>query len=241
VANVRGGRTVGRKVARYRITIGLVEQTHIPWPLVRQLLVVVVFTAPVCGAADDSWQNLKRIRRDKEYTLLNRLGGCITGQIAGVEDGLVKLVAKDALVKVVTRPDVLRVTDNQFGDPHDSIFSGRSSWADVRESRPKVKAEWLKVTTKEGKERTCKASEVLEDRLKCGTDVIPKRDIERVYYVRLKPASEWLEYAAKEGVAWLDARSWFNYLLLGRIDVLLFDSATSEESEPVACKIGNDQ
>jgi hypothetical protein len=55
--------------------------------------------------------------------------------------------------------------------------------------------------------------------------------------VRLKPASDWLEYADGEGVGWLDPRTWFNYMLLGRIDVLLFDSAIPENNQPVSCKV----
>lgn len=200
------------------------------------------------GAADGGWQNLKRMRTDRDYTVLMRNGSCITGRVAAVDTGALELfepresanqktTKTDVRIIEANRNDVLRVTDTRFGDPHDTIYSGRSSWTDVKASRPKGKAEWLKVVDKRGKERTCKTPEASDDGLRCGTEEISKKDIARVYYVRLKPASDWLEYASGEGVGGLDPRTWFNYMLLGRIDVLLFDSALPEDNQAAACRV----
>jgi hypothetical protein len=196
--------------------------------------------------AEETWQNLKRMRRDREYTVVLRNGSCLTGRVEEVDDSVLKLsAAGDQQARNTgsqtikgARADILRVTDNRSGDPHGAIYSGRSSWADVRASRPYEKSEWLKIVDKKGKEQTCKSPQVVEDGLKCGNVEISKKEIARVYYVRLKPASDWLEYASREGVGWLDARTWFNYALLGRIDVLLFDSALPEDNQPKACRVG---
>jgi hypothetical protein len=44
------------------------------------------------------------------------------------------------------------------------------------------------------------------------------------------------EYAEHEGVVLAAPRLWFNRAMLGKITVLLYDSAATEDNSPVACK-----
>jgi len=37
-------------------------------------------------------------------------------------------------------------------------------------------------------------------------------------------------------MAWLDARTWFNYALYGRIEVLLYESRDQEDDALLSCK-----
>jgi hypothetical protein len=66
-------------------------------------------------------------------------------------------------------------------------------------------------------------------------EAIEKVEIRRVYYVRPKPMTEWEAYASQEGAEWVDPKTWFNYFMLGRIAVLLYDSEAIENNAPASC------
>jgi hypothetical protein len=168
------------------------------YDICRLILSLACLMSVAGAAADDGWRNLRRMRRDREYTVLMQNGPCVTGRVTGADNSALKLSPRpesgnqrtpksDIRTIVVVRNNVLRVTDNPFGDPHDTIYSGRSSWIDVKASRPKEKAEWLKVLDKRGNERTCKAPQASDDALKCGTEEISKWEIARVYSSGLSP------------------------------------------------------
>jgi len=106
----------------------------------------------------------------------------------------------------------------------------------VREAHPYARTEWLKIVLNDGHERRCKRSEVLDDRITCEANAIPKSGISRAYYVRLKPASSNQLYLSHEGMAWLDVSTWFKYAFYGRIEVLLYESSGQEDDVLVSCK-----
>ena len=210
------------------------------------LLLTVAGPFSALGQSEDGWKNLTKVRHDRGYTVLTRNGSCISGSIAEANDAILKIetvltngrgipLGKVALT-AIKRPDVLRVSDNSDVLPHDAVYSGRSSWVDVREAHPYPTSEWLKIVLSDGHERRCKRSEVFDDRINCDANAIPKSEISRLYYVRLEPASSNQLYLSHEGMAWLDARTWFNYALYGRIEVLLYDSRDQEDDALLSCK-----
>lgn len=210
------------------------------------VLLTLVGPFSALGQSKDGWKNLMKVRHDRVYTVLTRNGSCISGSIAEANDAILKIetvltngrgipLGKVALT-TIKLPNVLRVSDNSDVLPHDAVYSGRSSWVDVREAHPYAKAEWLKIVLNDGHERRCKRSDVLDDRITCDASAIPKSEISRVYYVRLKPASGNQLYLSHEGMAWLDARTWFNYALYGRIEVLLYESRDQEDDALLSCK-----
>ncbi len=198
------------------------------------------------GELGDGWGNLTKVRHDRGYTVLTRDGACISGSLTELDDAGLRIdtvltdgrgIRQGGVVSTkVRRSDVLRASDNSILTSHDSVYSGRSSWADVRDARPDNKAEWLKIVRNDGRERRCNRPEVLDDRIRCGTSTVAKAAISRVYYVRLKPASDKQMYLSREAMVWLDARTWFNYALQGRIEVLLYVSSGQVENSVVSCK-----
>ena len=210
------------------------------------VLLTLVGPFSALGQSEDAWKNLMKVRHDRGYTLLTRNGSCISGSINEANDAVLKIETVltngrgiplgQLALTTIKRPDVLRVSDNPDVLPHDAVYSGRSSWVDVREAHPYPKTEWLKIVLNHGHERPCKRSEVLDDRLTCEPSATPKSEISRVYYVRLKPASSNQLYLGHEGMAWLDARTWFDCALYGRIDVLLYESPSQEDDALVSCK-----
>ena len=141
--------------------------------------------------AEDSWKNLERIRLDREYTVVFRDGRCINGRLTVTDDNslIIESVPSDRpaghkgdAVHAVTvkRADVIRVSDTTSADPHDVIYNGRSSWADLVTSRP-GNPEWLRIVSKTGEEQKCKQPTFSVDRVKCDHSTVAKSEIARVY------------------------------------------------------------
>ena len=195
---------------------------------------------------DESWKNLGRIQHDRTYAFALRDGRCFSGSLISTDEESLAVEASQRGVPSKLTPntpsriawkrgDVLLVSDNYPPGPRDAIYSGRSSWADVMASRPTA-AEWLGIVTRDGRERKCRQPAVSDDAVRCDGSTVARSDIARVYYVRLKPATDWELFVSREGVEWLAPRTWFNYLLLGRNNVLLYDAAVPEDKTPAACQ-----
>lgn len=188
-----------------------------------------------------SWKNLRKVTRGREYTVMTRTGACPTGRLGAVATGYLTLKLPKGKKVTVEKQNILRVTV----DPDYIVYSGRSSWADVR-TYSSYPTEAVKITAKAtgqqyvGKITSLSNADVTLRQsggaLKLAKDRIATLSI--ISYTPLSYGNDyWAEECAWMPICMLDAGLWprmLGYRL--RMQVLLFDSSRPEEDSPVACK-----
>lgn len=148
---------------------------------------------------------------------------CLSGRIQRVAASELVLSVKGSPTQVLAS-DILRVTEGCAVTAHDFVMNTDSSWDYVKDAKP-FAPEYVRVTTRDGKEHRFKKPIVLEDAVSQDGKTISKADVRSAYYVRVKPLSDGTKYVVKEDVPLLAPPTWFNYSFSGRVAVLLFDSA----------------
>jgi hypothetical protein len=200
------------------------------------ILVVVGAAVTLCAAGDDNgWRNLEHVTRDRDYTVVLRDLRCIQGRLLSTGDDAISLQIDQARQAIIKRARVLRVGEYRNAPSHDTVFSGRSSWADVVTGEPKA-SEYLLIVTKKGEQVHWHRPNVSESSVSGDGKTLLKSDVRLVSYVRFTPLTRQEEYAEHEGVALAAPRLWFNLAMLGEITVPLYDSDVTEDNSPVTCK-----
>lgn len=105
-------------------------------------------------ATGDDWDNVRKARRDRSYGMILRDGRCVIGQIAEADQGHLILEATGqplvpggplpVVRNEAARAEVVLFSDSTFPNPHDALFSARSSWSDVDKARPSS-PEWFDI------------------------------------------------------------------------------------------------
>lgn len=201
------------------------------------ILAVSILLPALTRAADieDGWRNLKRVTRDRLYAVVLHDGHCAKGFLVSANDQVIVVrdSAKDVVIK---RADALRVSDdNLHAGAHDTVFSGRSSWSDVMAADPKGPG-YLHISMKGGEELKWSKPTVSDGSLSFEGRKVAKTEVRYVSYVRLKPLTRSEQYVSHENVDWLAPRLWFNYLMLGKISVLLYNAELVEDNSPAGCR-----
>jgi hypothetical protein len=138
------------------------------------------------------WDNLKEITRDATYHVILRDGRCLKGSLVSSNDQQVVLTSGPA-----QRPDILRIQDvGRYIVSSIPVYSGRSSWADVKASG----AGNLLIVTKRSEQRRLESPEILEDRIIYKGEAWEKLDLATVSYIRFKPLTSREEYVHHENV-----------------------------------------
>ena len=189
----------------------------------------------VCADPADGWRNLKRITRDRLYAVILRDGQCKWGSLSSVGDGVFVLGLDSGLGLAIKRSEVLRVSDTSNDPARDIVFSGRSSWSDVKEAGPK-RSEYLEIVTKEGEDLKWRRPEVSDESIRFEGRTVAKNDVRSVTYVRLKPLTIDEEYGHHEDFAWLASRPWVGSLIMKKMNVLLYNAEIEEDNSPIACR-----
>jgi hypothetical protein len=206
----------------------------------RRLCLIVSYSAlALCVRASDAnagWRALETAEKGNRYTIVLRDGTCQNGKLQKVEPKKITLESGNT----VMRSDVIYIGENI--SPHDILYSGRSSWYDVKEVKP-GRSESLDIRLKSGKSMRGSVMHASDSDLtvkRFGRAVtIAKKDIAQINYVRFKPVSESHRYLAQEApeLEFLDPK-WWQYLL--RIDALqsirIYDSTIPEDNSPLSCK-----
>jgi hypothetical protein len=173
------------------------------------------------------WDNLKEVTRDTTYAVALRNGRCIKGTLGAWNDR--QVVIKSQVAK---RADVVRVLDvGPYIVSAVPVYSGRSSWADVKASG----ARDLLITTKSGDQVRWESPEILDDRITFHEKSLAKVDVATVSCLRFRPLTRREEYVHHESVDVLAPRLWFNGWLLGKIKVKLFDVSMAEDNSILGC------
>lgn len=200
----------------------------------------------VCTFRCQSWPMGHPAARDLEtgFTFLDAKGSCFHGRIVSLTSDRVAVrywsYEKHPQPVMITlqRPDVRRISDGSKAI--DIVYSGRSSWVDVRALQHIGSHEAVVLITKDGTGHKGRFSDVSDNDVKLmhGTKTvhIAEKEVAQVYYLREKPVGEGTEYAAQE-MAFVDPLLW-PYLLhvAPRFNVRVYDADMPEDNAPSECR-----
>ncbi len=110
------------------------------------LLAVLSFGAEV----EDSWHNVDRVMRNRDSYVFLRNGQCVHGGLLSASDQEAILQDQTGHRVILRRGEILRFAESDT-DARDAVFSGRSSWMDLKESGPFWR-ESVRIVTKTGQE-----------------------------------------------------------------------------------------
>jgi hypothetical protein len=209
-----------------------------------ELALILVVCSALVPAADNEtgWKVLKeQITRRRNYNFLLREGRCLTGWIDKVGDNDVEVTTGSngkPVRRTLVRRDILQVTDTLPG----LVYSGRSSWVDVRSTATDLHGLRMRVITKAGQTVAGIGVSASESDLTLktadGKVKSAKPDVARVELVREKPWSDRAEFAGQElgKLAVIEPEIWPHLLhATGVIDVPLYDASEVEDNSQTAC------
>jgi hypothetical protein len=198
--------------------------------------------------ADDGWEHVKHFHRDRSFIFVDRQFDCNRGKIGDVTDQAISVKRPDQTRFTIERQDLLQITVSWRVtgtlDIRGVLFSGRSSWADVKALLPKLRPyrrEKVRVVTLNGKEHSGELIEVDDSHLAVLAggqhQELAKSDISKVYYITLKQLGDLAEYTLGEDpwLAIFDPEAWPILVGAGRIPVLLYDSSKPEDDSAIIC------
>jgi hypothetical protein len=179
-------------------------------------------------AAD--WDNLKEITKDRVYDVALRDGRCLSGRIVS-SDGQ-QLVLDSVTIK---HAEIARISDIPYPSAQFPVYSGRSSWVDVKAVRPQ-RTEYLQIVTNQGELLKWKNPNVSDDSIEFEATILPKADVKTISLLRFKPMTKTEQWYDTESATILAPRLWFHGLMLGKISVTLYNSAMIEDNSKLGCR-----
>jgi hypothetical protein len=213
-----------------------------------------------CVGADDPWQSLRELPHNVGFVFLERGMTCQYGQIKAVAAQSV-LVRTDRSEVTFEKSRLMRVRLGFGGQPVPpsspnlvlaTVYSGRSSWADLIEfmpfqSKPGSYSSFtvrISVNTTGGKVRQGRLQQVTDSGITLadafGKETsMAKTEVSRVDYMRNRPLSDKQEFYWDE-LAMLrifDPALYPRLFHLGdTMPVRLYDSALPEDDSPAQCR-----
>ena len=141
--------------------------------------------------------------------------------------------------QVLSRSDLVRVADGPLLE--DVVYSGRSSWEDIR-FVPKSPGERFKLVLKSNETVAARplgtSKTDITVRSILGKQIVQRADIAQVIYLRLKPLSFRNDYLIRESsyMVFVLPVFWQYVLKLGvDLPVLLYDSSIPQDDRKLAC------
>jgi len=167
---------------------------------------------------------------------------CYNGKLLNLTEQSLTLRLEDFSSLRIERKDILRFGDYGTMGGH-IVYSGRSSWVDVKEIPLDLKHN-TRVLTKSGVKHEGRVSKVTDSEItlkeRGRETVIVKSEIARIYFDRLRPLSDNDEYLLDELAYFVifDSKFWSYEMNAGpKIPVLLYDSTEAEDDVPLRCGI----
>ena len=161
--------------------------------------------------------------------------GCVHGRIQSVTDNSLTINPENAPRITIERSRLLRVEGYGVG----VVYSGRSSWSDVKMVRPTF--ERMRVISGDGRkhEGAGKASDdEVTIEINRRSESFRKDEIARVYVLADRPASDVLDEMVLETpyIAVFDPELWV-YMMQKKMPlaVRLYDSSLPEDNLPLEC------
>jgi hypothetical protein len=191
---------------------------------------------------DDQWKNLMQANRGRSYAFVTDELDCADGRIAAVTKQTVTLKRSNGTTVSIETQHLLRFGDEGIRSIG-IIYSGRSSWFDVKDlpHNSKGGAE-LQVVMLDGTKHHGQLLDV-QDTTMTLLDAdhriqFAKIDISQIYRFRFKTLSSRAQYAYDELFVFkiFDPELWPYFLNKGRVSVLLYDSRMKEDDSAIQCK-----
>ena len=185
---------------------------------------------------EDPWNNLRKITKKHTYTYADRKGGCGKARITRVTDQSVTLQRLDNTQVTIQRAELLRI--GQWGLwPIGTLFSGRSSWYDVKllphDAKYSSRRARVAIVTSDGKVHIAEllgADNSSLRVLKHGNEFLfAKADISRVSVLEFRPMSDATEEAVGEMLVFgiFVPQVWISLI---RIPVVLYDVSSRRKT-----------
>ena len=174
---------------------------------------------------------------------MTRDSDCIHGKIVSANAQSLTLEEQNGQSLVMERQNVVRL--GGLGSAMSAIYSGRSSWEDVKSlrHRPANGAARVKVVTQDGKRYDGKLAETTDSTISVLANgqvtEVPKVKVSQVFCIRFKPMTARTAYAGEELFVFkiFDPALWPYFLgTAPKIAVLLYDSSVPEENSALVCK-----
>lgn len=211
-----------------------------------------------CFGEGDPWQSLRALKRGLGFVFIQNDHTCRYGELKEVNNTDVSIKANQGDV-LVPKADLVRVRSGFGGRsvandnpnlPLFTLYSGRSSWADVlafahfESTGHPYSTVNFSLRTKDGRLHKGFLSKVTAEEItltdKVGTAAtFPKEEIDQVDYIREKPLSDTQEFYWEElgmGVIF-DPQLYPRLFHFGdTMPVTLYQSTLPEENSAVTCK-----
>lgn len=99
------------------------------FPKAVTLLCILTFSAFPANP-ESPWDGLRHLSKRHIYTVLTRDGSCVTGNFVALTDNT--FVIDQGGEKPIPKAEIVRISAGDTADVHTTVFSARSSWADVQ-------------------------------------------------------------------------------------------------------------
>ena len=118
--------------------------------LTKVLLALLLALSLFSGPVETSWEALRHLPKHHIYTVLKSDGTCLTGSFLSTSNDEFVLAVPQLGDRSTPRVDVLRISAGESADIHATVYSARSSWADVQALHtPPYYSDLLVITTDE--------------------------------------------------------------------------------------------
>ncbi len=158
-----------------------------------KLCAMLISVSVLAGPAESSWDALRHLPKHHIYTVLSHGGVCVTGAFvsAGEKEFVLALPQGE---HAFPRSDVLRISLGGTADIHSTVYSGRSSWADLLALQTPPYYSDLLVITSDNRQFRGPLLGVSPDQLTLFVDDhemrFTREYVDRVFLTSTKPSSE---------------------------------------------------
>jgi len=156
------------------------------------LLTFACESSVFAAEAETPWEALRHLPKRHVYTVLNRDGTCVTGEFISVTDS--GFVVKKDQELLLPKPNIVRISAGEMADVHTTVYSARSSWADVQALQSPPYYSNLRLVTADARQFAGALIGVTSDQLILTVDGkemrFSKEFLARVFLAGKKPAYE---------------------------------------------------
>ncbi len=146
----------------------------------------------LCAPPETPWDALRHLSKHQVYTVLNRDGSCATGNFVSVSDS--SFVIETGGQRTLPKQAIVRISAGETPDVHTTVYSARSSWADVQSLQSPPYYSYLLLITNDGRQFVGSLIGVSPDQIIVTVDGselrFAKEFLARVFLTGKKPAYE---------------------------------------------------
>jgi hypothetical protein len=195
-------------------------------------------------AQSPSWEQLRTLEHDYSFTVFEKGGQCHDNAVIQEITPSEIVITWNEFVNgqsTIQTKRIGRATVLAVDAGHNIVYSGRSSWRDVRDARPGY-GERLRVMTATGNKITGALAAVSDTGLTLSVfgrkHEISRSQIKTIDYLRQRPLSDSGEYIAQEapGLLLFSPGTWVRVAGVSpKLAVRLYDSSLPQDDSELTC------